>query len=137
MNMFKSTGASTIKEYMDQVPDDRKELIDTLDKLIKQSAPKLKPYFANNMLGYGSFKYLDYKKDEIDWPVIALANQKNYVSIYVCALKDGQYIAEMYKDKLGKVSIGKSCIRFNKLEKVNMDTLKTVIIEATKYPGLT
>ena len=87
------------------------------------------------MPGYGMFKYKNYKGEIIDWPVISMASQKNYVSVYVCALMDGEYIAEQYKDRLGKVSVGKSCIRFKKLEDVNLDVLKQVIELAAEHPG--
>ncbi len=134
--MFKPTKATTIQEYLDAVPDDRKELIEHLHDFIKKSVPNLRPHFANNMLGYGSFDYLDYKKRQIKWPIIALANQKNYVSVYVCALDDGEYIAEKHADKLGKVSVGKSCIRFKKLEDINLPELKKVLQLAADNPGL-
>jgi hypothetical protein len=88
------------------------------------------------MLGYGSFKYLNYKKEIIDWPTVALANQKNYFSLYICALEDGKYIAEKYKDELGKVSVGKSCIRFKKLEDLDRKGLLKVLKLAAKFPGL-
>lgn len=134
--MFKPVKATTVDEYLAQVPEDRKEIIQSLHAFIQDAAPSLKPQFAYNMLGYGSFPYKNYKKEDIDWPVVSLANQKNYVSVYVCAVKDGKYIAETNKDKLGKVSVGKSCIRFKKLEDVNLDELKKVIKEAEKNPGL-
>ena len=136
MNMFKDVKATTVEEYLDQVPEDRKEIITFLHKFIQESAPELKPYFAYNMLGYGSFDYVNYKKEHIKWPVVALANQKNYVSVYVCSLKDGEYIAEKYKDKLGKVNVGKSCIRFTKIENINLDVLDEMIKLAAKDPGL-
>ena len=88
------------------------------------------------MLGYGSFPYLNYKKEMVDWPIIALANQKNYVSLYVCAVDHGQYIADKYKKELGKVSVGNSCIRFKKLEDINLPILKKVLQLAAKSPGL-
>jgi uncharacterized protein YdhG (YjbR/CyaY superfamily) len=134
--MFKPVNATSIKEYMDALPEDRKEIITALDALIKKEAPTLKPHFAYNMLGYGSFKYKNYKKETIDWPTVALASQKNYISLYVCAVEDGKYIAEENKAKLGKVSVGKSCIRFKKLEDLNLDELKKVIKKAEKSPGL-
>jgi len=136
MNMFKLTKAKTLKEYLVAVPKERKEAMLFLHDFIKKAAPKLKPHFAYNMLGYGSFLYKNYKKEKILWPIVALANQKNYVSVYVCAIVDGQYIAEKYKKELGKVSVGKSCIRFKKLEDVNLSVLKKVIKEAAKKPGL-
>lgn len=103
---------------------------------IKKAAPSLKPHFASNMLGYGSFPYRNYKKEMIEWPVVALASQKNYISIYICAVENGEYIAERYKDDLGTVSVGKSCIRFKKLEDLNLPVLKKVIRLAAKKPGL-
>ena len=88
------------------------------------------------MLGYGSFKYLDYKKETIDWPTIALACQKHYFSIYVCALEDGKYLAEKHKQELGKVSVGKSCIRFRKPEDLDLAGVARVIKLAAKNPGV-
>lgn len=136
MNMFKLTKATNVKEYLENVPEERKDIINYLHTFIQKTAPGLKPHFAYNMLGYGSFKYKNYKKEDMDWPIVALANQKNYVSVYVCAVNDGEYIAEKNKDKLGKVSVGKSCIRFKRLEDVNLDELKNVIKLAAKHPGL-
>ena len=136
MNMFKPTKATTIDQYLASVPSDRKETIDFLHDFIQKAAPSLRPHFAANMLGYGSFPYTNYKKQELEWPVVALANQKNYISLYVCAVENGEYIAEKYKDKLGKVSVGKSCIRFKKLEDLELDELKKVLKMAQKMPGL-
>lgn len=135
--MFAKNDASNIKEYLEKIPEDRKKVVTFLHDFIQQSAPKLKPFFAFNMLGYGSFQYLDKRTKELkNWPVVALANQKNYVSIYVCALEGGEYVAEKYKSKLGKVNVGKSCIRLKKLEDINLDTLKKVIKIGESSPGL-
>jgi hypothetical protein len=106
-----------------------------LHTFIQKLAPSLKPHFAYNMIGYGSFKYKNYKKEVIDWPTVSLASQKNYISIYICSVENGEYIAEKYKNDLGKVSVGKSCIRFKKLTDLNLTTLEKVIKLAAKSPG--
>ncbi len=134
--MFKSVKATTVAQYLATVPAERRELIEFLHAFIQKSAPKLKPHFAYNMLGYGSFLYRNYKKEMIEWPVISLANQKNYVSIYICAVDHGKYLAETYAKELGKVRVGKSCIRLKKLEDVHLPTLKKIIALAAKNPGL-
>lgn len=136
MNMFKAVKAKTIKEYFDNLPEDRRESMEFLDRLILKTAPSLKPNFFYNMPGYGMFKYKNYKQEIIDWPIIALASQKNYISLYICAVENGEYIAEKHQDELGKVSVGKSCIRFKKIEDLNLEALKEVIKLAEKYPGL-
>lgn len=136
MNMFKPVKAKSIQEYFDMLPDERRASLEFLHKFIQENAPSLKPIFAYNMLGYGSFKCKNYKKEIIDWPIVALASQKNYISLYICAIDKGQYIAEKHKATLGKVSVGKSCIRFKKLEDLNLEALKKVIKLAEKSPGL-
>lgn len=136
MNMFKSSDAQSVQDYLDAVPVERKDTINTLHTFIQKAVPELKVYFASNMIGYGSFPYRNYKKQLINWPTVALANQKNYVSIYVCSVDAGGYIAEQHKDHLGKVSVGKSCIRFKKLDDINLGELKKVLQLAAKNPGL-
>lgn len=136
MNMFKPVKATTTKEYIASIPEDRRQILIFLDKRIRKAAPKLKPVFLYNMPGYGTFRYVNSKKEVLDWPVIGMASQKNYVSVYVCALDGKTYIAEKYKHDLGKVSVGKSCIRFKKLEDLNLKTFEKVIKLAAKNPGL-
>lgn len=136
MNMFKSVKAKSVDEYVASIPEPRKSEILSIDNFIRKTVPDLKIHFAFNMIGYGSFKYLNYKKEEINWPVISLASQKNYISIYVCALDRDKYIAEKYKSKLGRVSVGKSCIRFRKFSDININILEKVLKFAAKKPGL-
>lgn len=135
-NMFKPVKAKSVNEYLKALPEERKSDLTFLHNFIQKTSPKLAPHFAYNMLGYGKFKYKNYKKEIIDWPIIALASQKNYISVYVCALEDKKYLAEKYKSELGKVSVGRSCIRFKKLDDIDLAILKEVIKKAAKSPGL-
>lgn len=134
--MFKSVKANSIQEYFDTLSEERKVIMVALDKFIKDIAPNLKPNFLYNMPGYGIFKYKNYKKSVIDWPTVAIASRKNYISIYVCAVKNGEYIAEKYKHELGNVKVGRSCISFKKLDDVNLSVLTRVLQEAANNPGL-
>lgn len=136
MNMFKPINASSVEDYLRQLNPDRRQIINQLITLITKTAPSLKMHLAYNMLGFGTFKYLDYKKRQVEWPVIGLGSQKNYVSIYICAVDGQQYLAEKYATQLGKVNVGKSCIRFNKIDNLNLDILKTIINQAASNPGL-
>ena len=134
--MFKPVKAKTVKEYFDSLPEERKKPMDFMHKFIMKTVPSLKSVFAYNMPGYGMFKYKNYKGEIIDWPTVSLASQKNYISLYVCAVESGEYIAEKNAKELGKVSVGKSCIRFKKVEDLNLDVLTKVLKAAEKSPGL-
>ena len=135
MNMFKPVAATNVKEYIESISEPRRSEVVILDKLIQKTVPKLKPYFAYNMIGYGSFHYKSKSGREGDWPIISLASQKNYISLYVCAIKDGKYLAEQNKDKFPKASTGKSCIRFKKLDDINLEALGKIIKKASQNPG--
>ncbi|MFV8375756.1 DUF1801 domain-containing protein [Flavobacterium sp. LB1P62] len=136
MNMFAKNEAKSVAEYLLSVPEDRKKEIDFLHDFIQKAVPNLKPYFASNMIGYGSFYYLDSKKQKKDWPIIALANQKNYISIYICAVVEDTCAAEKHKKELGKLSKGLGCIRLKKIDDINLETLKIVLKLAEKKPGV-
>ncbi|TKB95970.1 DUF1801 domain-containing protein [Pedobacter cryophilus] len=136
MNMFAKNEANSVEEYLFLIPENRKKDIDFLHNFIQKAVPNLKPYFATNMIGYGLFHYLDSKKQKKDWPIISLANQKNYISIYVCTIIEDKDAAEKYKKELGKLSKGVSCIRFKNIEEINLETLKIVLQLAEKKPGV-
>jgi hypothetical protein len=45
---------------------------------------------------------------------------------------DGRYLAEAYRERLPKASIGKSCIRFKRLGDLDQDALADVLREAAR-----
>jgi hypothetical protein len=136
MNMFKPSKESTIEGYLRAIPEDRREAVAFLHAFIQKTAPSLRPYFATNMLGYGSFPWKNSKKEMIEWPVIAMANQKQHITVFVCSVEKGQYLVEQRKDELGKAKIGKTAISFQKLSELDLDGLARVIRAAEQNPGL-
>ncbi len=132
MNMFKKSKAQTRTDYIGSLPEQRKADIKKLDALIRKTVPKLKPFFLINMLAYGPFHYKSKSGREGDWCVIGLGNQKNYISLYVCVSDGKQYLAEKFKKELPKASIGRSCIRFKKLEDLDLKVIQKILKEAGK-----
>lgn len=126
--MFKGSSAATVEDYVGGLEEPRKSEILRLHELIRKTVPNLKPHIQSGMLGYGSYHYKYASGNEGDWMIIGLSSRKNYISVYVNAVTpDGQYVAENYKSALPKASIGKSCIRFKKLEDVDQKTLARII----------
>lgn len=130
--MFKTTSAKTPEEYIEFVDEPRRIEIKKLHELIKRTVPDLKPFIISGMIGYGPFHYKYASGREGDWAVIALASQKNYISVYICAAVDGHYIAEQHKADFPKASIGRSCIRFKKISDVDLDILSKVVKDGTR-----
>ncbi|OGH13186.1 MAG: hypothetical protein A2687_05200 [Candidatus Levybacteria bacterium RIFCSPHIGHO2_01_FULL_38_26] len=132
--MFKPTSAKTPEEYIDLIAEPRKSEIIKLHKFIQKCIPNLKPHILYGMIGYGSYHYKYASGREGEWSVVLLASQKNYISVYVCGVKDGKYIAEAHKKDFPKASIGKSCIRFKKIDDIDVKVLEKIIKESEKSP---
>jgi hypothetical protein len=113
----------------------REEELRRADELVMAAAPgidrQLFPTGSSAMLGYGLMPYKPKSaKETTVWPLIALAAQKRHLSLYVCAVVDGEYLAESRAGRLGKVSCGKSCIRFTSLDAVDTDELAALVRDA-------
>ena len=114
---------------------DREAELRRVDALVTAAAPgidrQLVPAGSGRMLGYGLMPYKPRSAKTVTMtPLIALAAQKRHLSLYVCAVVDGAYIAEARAAELGSVSCGKSCIRFTSLDKVDADALAAVVRDA-------
>jgi len=113
----------------------REQELRRVDALVTAAAPgidrQLVPTGSTAMLGYGMMPYRPRSaKVTTSWPVIALAAQKRHLSLYVSAVVDGQYLAEARAGRLGRVSCGKSCIRFSGLDAVDTTELTALLRDA-------
>ena len=113
----------------------RGEELRRVDELVRAAAPgidrQLVPVGSSAMLGYGLMPYRPRSaKETTMWPLISLAAQKRHLSLYVSAVVDGGYLAEQRADRLGKVSCGKSCIRFTSLDQVDTAELSALVRDA-------
>ncbi len=103
-----------------------------------QSSPEAQ---ARHGLWHARLRALHYKYEsgrEGDGAIICLASQNNYISLYLCARTPKGYLAETNKARLGNVSVGKCCIRFKKLEDLNLKVaieLVQTAAELAQVPG--
>ena len=121
---------TTPAQYIDALPEERRVPIEQLHKLIRKHAPKLKPFVQHGMLGYGPYRYRYQSGREGEAAAIALASQKNYISLYVSCTEGGAYLTEKYEGRLGKVSVGRSCIRFKKIADLDVEAAAELIRHA-------
>ena len=122
--------AKTPEEYIAQVEEKRRDDIQNLHDLVREVAPELEPTMVFKMLGYGKMKYKYASGREGEWMKIGIANNKQYISVYCCAADDEGYVAERYKERLPKASIGKSCVRFKRVSDLDEDVLRELIRES-------
>jgi uncharacterized protein YdhG (YjbR/CyaY superfamily) len=120
--------ASTPREYLDSLPNERKKTLSRLRSVIRKNIPK---GFAETM-SYGMIGYVvphslypaGYHCDpKQPVPFICIASQKNYVALYHMGLYGNKqllkwFTTEYAKRSTSKLDMGKSCIRFKKLDDI-------------------
>jgi len=126
----------TPAQFIASLPPERREQVRALDTFIRKTVPALTPCLTGQMLGYGPYHYRYDSGREGDSAVIALASQKNHLSLYVCAADGKGYVAERYRARLPKARIGKSCIRFKRVEELDLTVLAEVLREAARLGGV-
>ena len=121
----------------------RKVDLQKLDKLIKDSAPGLKRYFHRGtpegepgmrfkMIGYGKFYYLARDGKRVEWPVVGVALQKNYISVYLSLRNDGAPLLQSYAGKLGELRVGSNNFSFNAYDDLDVRLAGSLFAEADR-----
>jgi uncharacterized protein YdhG (YjbR/CyaY superfamily) len=118
----------TPKEYLDSLPEDRKDAITELRKVILKNLPKgFEECMSYGMVGYvvPHSKYPNgYHCDpKLPLPFMGFASQKNFVAFYHMGIYADQKLLQWFTDEYpkhskAKLDMGKSCIRFKKLDQI-------------------
>ena len=126
-------------DHIASLPDDVREDITRLDAEISRVMKgqervlwegKFWGGSDQRIIGYGSYRYTGRSGASGEWFVIGLAAQKNYITVFVTAVADGAYVAETYRERLGKAKVGRSSISFKRLSDINLDVLSDLITRA-------
>lgn len=127
-----------IQDYINAQPEPKRNDMQALHELAIGASPGCKLWFdnginsegktvANPNIGYGFYtiKYADGKTR--DFFQIGLSANKTGISVYILGIKDKDYLARAYGEKLGKASVTGYCIKFKKLKDINIDILEAAI----------
>jgi uncharacterized protein YdhG (YjbR/CyaY superfamily) len=101
--------------YLEALAPERISVLNALRSLVFEVIPDAKERMSYRMPTY-----------ELDGKVCAFASQKNYISLYIMDTR----IIERHRDELKDLDVGKSCIRFNKLEKLPIEVVKQMLSES-------
>jgi len=136
--------AATVKEYLASLPDDRRAAIEGVRKVILANLDKdYEEGMQYGMIGYSVPHRVyppGYHTDPKQaLPFAALASQKNHMAFYIMGLNGDPTLAKWFekawKDTGRKLDVGKSCIRFKKLDDLALDVIGEALhrLPARKY----
>ena len=133
--------ATSVDDYINQIPEDRKPAVKRLRKVILDNLPKdFEEGINYKMIGYyvPHSKYPDgYHCDtKLPLPFMNVASQKNSINLYHSGIyadkKLFHWFANEYpKHCKRKLDMGKSCIRFKKIDEIPYDLIGELVGKMT------
>ena len=127
------TNATSVEEYVGSLPADRREAISAVRDVINENLPKgYEESISFGMIGW-VIPLADYPETYNGEPLglAALASQKNHMSLYLMGLytsePEVEWFRQEYADREMLLGMGKSCVRFKRLEQVPLDVVGQVI----------
>ena len=129
--------ATTPEEYIQEAPEERQEALKKLRKTIQQNLPKgFEEGMQYGMIGY----YVPHSvypagyhcKPEEPLPFMSFASQKNSVNLYHSGIYANKklhdwFVNEYPKYVKTKLDMGKSCVRFKKVENIPYDLIAELV----------
>jgi hypothetical protein len=125
-----------IDEYLASLPEEVRGDMTGLDRVIAGAMEGLprELYVGKfwggsdqTIIGYGRLSYSRSDGKGVEWFMVGLALQKHYISVYMSAVDDGEYVAEKHGKSLGKVKVGKSSISFAGVDDIDVDRLADLV----------
>jgi hypothetical protein len=115
----------------------------SLDGLIRKAATSLKRYFHNGapkggpgmrfkMIGYGRSFYRAATGEKVEWPVVGVAQQKNYISVYFAVTKRGAAVTDPYAGRLGALRMGGNNFSFERFDDLDLPIAAALFSEAAQ-----
>lgn len=125
------------QEYIDSLPEDRKSSVEKLRQVILNNLPE----GFQEVMGYGMLGYVvphqiypdGYQcNPKLPLPFMNVASQKNFVSLYhmgIYANPDllNWFSVEYSKRVNTKIDMGKSCIRFKKMDQIPFELIGELV----------
>ncbi len=128
-------------EYIDQLPDERKKAMTQLRNVILDNLPDgFEERMSYGMIGYvvphTIYPNGYHCNKKLPLPFINIASQKNFIALYHMGIYANKklldwFIKEYPKHITTKLDMGKSCIRFKKVDQIPYELIAELIKKMT------
>ena len=121
----------SVEDFLNAIKDEtRREECHVIAKLMGDVTGHKPKMWGTSIVGFGSYHYKYASGREGDWPMIAFSPRKQNLTLYI--MPGFERHDELMK-KLGKHSVGKSCLYIKRLDDIHFPTLKKLVSESVKY----
>jgi len=135
------SSTQTVLAYINEISIEKKEAFEKLRNTILSNLPKdLEEQMSYGMIGY-VVPHSIYPKGyhcspELPLPFISIASQKNFIALYHMGIYSKPelldwFVQEFPKHSKQKLDMGKSCIRFKKIDEIPFDLIAQLMHRMT------
>ena len=120
-----------VEAFLNSVSDEKKRQDSfTIMELMKQVTGQEPEMWGDSIVGFGSYHYKYESGREGDWFITGFSPRKQNLTLYIMSGFD-EY--DQLLGKLGKHTIGKSCLYIKKIDDVDADVLKELVRKSVKH----
>lgn len=125
----------TPEELTATLPAARRNDVRRLDALVRVTVPQLDAHVRGDMLGYGTYRYRYNSGREGEAARIAIGANARQISLHVQAMAGpDEYLVEAWADRLGGGRAGRSCLRFSRLDTLELEAVRELLLAAAELP---
>jgi hypothetical protein len=116
---------ASVKDFLAAVPDEKKRQDSfAIVELMQEVTGEEPAMWGTSIVGFGSYHYKYASGQEGEWPLVSFSPRKRNLTLYVMSGFDDY---DSLLTDLGKYKTGKSCLYINKLEDVDLGTLRELV----------
>jgi len=127
-----------ISNYISSLPEQKRSDMQTLHQMILAVNPEAQLWFldgkneegktvSNPNIGYGFLKLNYADGSSRDFYQIGISANSSGISMYVMGINDKTYLSKTFGETIGKASVTGYCIKFKKLNDLDLEVLKELI----------
>jgi len=121
----------SVVDFLNRVPEEKKRRDSfTILQLMQEVTGEEPKMWGDSIVGFGNYHYKSASGREGDWMLTAFSPRKQNLTLYIMS---GFIRHDDLMKKLGKYKTGKGCLYINKIEDVDLPTLRELIKESVDH----
>jgi len=125
----------SVESFLNSIESDKKRRdSQAVLELMEEVTGEMPVMWGDSIVGFGSYHYKYASGREGDWFLTGFSPRKQSLTLYIMSG------FEKYDDllaQLGKHTTGKSCLYINKIEDVNLETLRELVLLSAEHVAKT
>jgi hypothetical protein len=125
----------SVEDFLNSISNEKKRQDSfTILKLLEEATGEEPQMWGDSIIGFGRYKYKYASGREGEWFLTGFSPRVQNLTLYIMSGFDHY---DVLLDQLGKYKTGKSCLYINKIEDIDLKTLKDLVKQSVEHMAKT